>query len=118
MKMPQDRYIKVGHINTRYWAEGSQGSPVILIHGIGGYVEGWLPNIDVLATQHQVYAVDLLGHGRTEKPLDVSYTIASLTQFVKDFMTALGIEQASCRRTFSRRGNCHTAGPHISKGSR
>lgn len=38
--------------------------------------------------------MDLLGHGRTEKPLDVSYTIASLTQFVKDFMAALGIEQA------------------------
>ena len=32
MKMPQDRYIKVGTINTRYWAAGSQGSPVILIH--------------------------------------------------------------------------------------
>ena len=94
MKMPQDRYIKVGTINTRYWAEGSQGSPVILIHGIGGYIEAWLPNFDALAAQHQVYAVDLLGHGRTDKPLDVSYTIASLTQFVKDFMAALGIEQA------------------------
>lgn len=94
MKMPQDRYIKVGGINARYWAEGSEGSPVILIHGIGGYVEGWLPNFDTLAIQHQVYAVDLLGHGRTEKPLDVSYTIASLTQFVRDFMAALGIKQA------------------------
>jgi pimeloyl-ACP methyl ester carboxylesterase len=94
MKTPQDRYIKVGKINTRYWAEGSEGSPVILIHGLGGYIESWLPNFDTLATQYQVYAVDLLGHGRTEKPLDVSYTIANLTQFVSDFMAALGIEQA------------------------
>lgn len=94
MKFPQDRYIKVGTTNTRYWAEGSQGSQVILVHGIGGYIESWLLNFEALTTQHQVYAVDLLGHGRTEKPLDVSYTIASLTQFVKDFMAALGIEQA------------------------
>jgi 4,5:9,10-diseco-3-hydroxy-5,9,17-trioxoandrosta-1(10),2-diene-4-oate hydrolase len=94
MNIPQDRYVKVGTINTRYWSEGSQGSPVILIHGLGGYIEAWLPNFDALAAQHQVYAVDLLGHGRTEKPLDVSYTIASLTQFVKDFMAVVGVEQA------------------------
>lgn len=94
MKTPQDRYIRVGQINIRYWAEGSQGSPVVLIHGIGGYIESWLPSFDVLAAQHRVYAVDLLGHGRTDKPLDVSYKIADLAQFVKDFMAALEIEHA------------------------
>ena len=61
MNTPQDRYIKVGTINTRYWAEGGQGSPVILIHGIGGYVEDWLPSFGVLAEKHRVYAVDLPG---------------------------------------------------------
>lgn len=94
MEVREDRYIRVGETNTRYWAEGSEGSPVILIHGIGGTVEAWLPNIDTFALQHRVYAVDLLGHGRTEKPLDASYTIAGLTQFVKDFMTAVGVERA------------------------
>ena len=94
MKTPQDRYIQVGQINTRYWAEGSQGSPVVLIHGIGGYVENWLPSFSVLAAQHRIYAFDLLGQGRTDKPLDVSYKIADLAQFVKDFMAALKVEHA------------------------
>jgi hypothetical protein len=35
MKSPQDHYTQVGKINTRYWAEGSQGTPVVLIHGLG-----------------------------------------------------------------------------------
>ena len=94
MKTPQDRYIKVGKINTRYWAEGSQGLPVIFIHGIGEYIENWLPSFGVLAEKYRVYAVGLLGHGRTDKPLNVSNKIADLALFVKDFMATLGIEHA------------------------
>lgn len=94
MTTPQDRYIKIGQINARYWTEGNQGSPVILIHGIGMYLESWLPSVATLATQHQVYAVDLPGHGKTEKPLNIAYTIENLSQFIKDFMTALDIEKA------------------------
>lgn len=92
MKMPQDRFIKVGNINTRYWTEGNQGSPVVLIHGLGEYSEFWLSNFSVLAEKHRVYAVDLPGHGRTDIPLQASYKIADLAKFVKDFMAALEIE--------------------------
>jgi len=94
MKAPQDRYLQVGQFNTRYWAEGSQGSPVVLIHGIGCYIENWLPSFGALAVQHRVFAPDLLGHGRTDKPLNVSYKIADLAKFVMDFMAAAGIERA------------------------
>jgi pimeloyl-ACP methyl ester carboxylesterase len=94
MNTPQDRYTKIGTLNTRFWAEGSQGQPVILIHGIGEYVESWLPCLDALATKHRVYALDLPGHGRTDKPLNIPYKIAGLTQFVQDFMATLQIERA------------------------
>ena len=91
---PQDRYIKVGQFNTRYWTVGDQGSSIVLVHGIGQYVEHWLSAINALAEHHQVYALDLLGHGKTDKPLDISYTADDFSQFVKDFMSALGIEKA------------------------
>lgn len=94
MTLPTDRYIKVGAINTRYWAEGNQGQPVVLIHGIGGYVENWLPCFAALTARHRVYALDLMGLGRTDKPLNASYSISSLAQFVKNFMDTLGIERA------------------------
>jgi 4,5:9,10-diseco-3-hydroxy-5,9,17-trioxoandrosta-1(10),2-diene-4-oate hydrolase len=94
MKTPQDQYIKIGKINTRYWVEGEQGHPVILIHGLGGYIENWLPNLDSLALKHRVYALDLPGHGLADKPLDISYKIADLAKFVVDFMTAFQLESA------------------------
>ncbi len=94
MVTPEDRHVRVGQINARYWADGNQGSPVILVHGLGGYIENWAPGFATLAAQHQVYAVDLPGHGKTDKPQSISYTIESLSRFIKDFMTALGIEKA------------------------
>jgi 4,5:9,10-diseco-3-hydroxy-5,9,17-trioxoandrosta-1(10),2-diene-4-oate hydrolase len=94
MNTPRDRFIKIGNFNTRYWAEGSQGPPVILVHGLGEHIEFWLANFSVLAEKHRVYAVDLPGHGRTDKFLKASYEISDLAQFVKDFMTALEIEHA------------------------
>jgi pimeloyl-ACP methyl ester carboxylesterase len=66
--MPQDRDIKIGNINTRYWAEGDNGSNVILIHGLGASVDIWMHNILAIAERHRVYAPDLVGFGRSDKP--------------------------------------------------
>ena len=93
MKTPPDRYIKVGTINTRYWDEG-QGQPVLLIHGIGSYIENWLPGFESLAARYHVYAVDLPGHGRTDKSLNTPCEIADLAHFVNEFMRALNIKRA------------------------
>jgi len=94
MERPQDQYVQVGSINTRYWAEGSNGSPIILIHGLGGFVESWLLNVYMLAEQHRVYGVDLPGHGHTDKPVNWPYRVVDMAHFVKDFMAALGIDHA------------------------
>ena len=95
MQLPQDRYVRSGQINTRYWAEGDRGSTVILLHGVGGYVERWLPTFAALAARHRVYAADMLGCGRTDKPSSVTYSWDTAVRFVSDFMAALGIERAS-----------------------
>jgi pimeloyl-ACP methyl ester carboxylesterase len=94
MIAPKDRYLMVGKIRTRYWCEGELGSPVILIHGINRSIETWLPTLKELSKAHTVYAVDLIGHGRTDKPLEAGYTINDLAQFVNAFMTAAGISRA------------------------
>jgi pimeloyl-ACP methyl ester carboxylesterase len=93
MDIPVDRMIKVGTVNTRYWMEG-EGSPVILVHGISNCIEDWLLNFHELASQHRVYALDLIGHGRTDKPLSASYQMPDLARFLKDFMEALQIPSA------------------------
>jgi pimeloyl-ACP methyl ester carboxylesterase len=93
MYIPTDRMIKIGTVNTRYWMEG-EGSPVILIHGISNSIEDWLLNFKSISGQHRVFALDLIGHGRTDKPLSASYEITDLARFLKDFMDALDIKSA------------------------
>jgi pimeloyl-ACP methyl ester carboxylesterase len=88
----EDRYVNVGGIKTRYWQAGTVGSPVT--HGIGCSVLDWELNIATLASQHRVYALDMLGYGLTEKPSNETYTGPRLTRFVLDFLTAQKIQRA------------------------
>lgn len=92
--LPPDRYIRVNGINTRYWQMGDRGSPIILLHGGNGSIEFWLYNIAVLAQDHQVYAFDMVGTGKSDCP-DVSYTLADQAQFLHGFMGALSLATAT-----------------------
>jgi len=94
IETPQDQYVEVGQIKTRFWALGNEGTAVILIHGIGGSIENWMLNINALAWHHRVYAVDLAGFGRSDKPL-IQFTYSYGAQFVNDFMEVKRINHAS-----------------------
>lgn len=90
----QDRYVEIGPVNTRYWVSGEKGPTVLLIHGLGGSLENWKGNIEALAENHRVYALDLVGFGYSDKP-QMRYTFAALARFVNDFMAARQIDRAS-----------------------
>ncbi|MDJ0719423.1 MAG: alpha/beta fold hydrolase [Prochloraceae cyanobacterium] len=90
----QDQYIKVDSINTRYWTAGNKGKTIILLHSAGGSIEFWLYNIGCLAKFHRVYAIDMVGSGRSDKP-SASYSLLYLAQFIKSFMDTLGIKSAT-----------------------
>jgi pimeloyl-ACP methyl ester carboxylesterase len=89
-----DQFINVDGIRTRYWAAGEKGSTVILVHGLGGFIENWDKNILPLSTQHRVYALDLIGFGQTDKT-PLIRDIYELESFLLAFMKAMKIEKAS-----------------------
>ena len=93
MFIPEDRYVKVGTVNTRYWVEGT-GPTLVLVHGMGGSAAGWLPCMAELAAHYQVYAMDLVGHGFTDKPDPGLRVFPNLVEFVVDFMEVMKISRA------------------------
>jgi pimeloyl-ACP methyl ester carboxylesterase len=44
---------------------GGSGRPIVLVHGLGGSHLNWLSVAPALARHGRVFALDLLGHGRT-----------------------------------------------------
>jgi pimeloyl-ACP methyl ester carboxylesterase len=67
-----------------------RGAPVLLVHGITTYSFIWEGILPRLAEDHDVVAVDLLGCGDSDMPLDVSYGIASQVELLEAFTQALG----------------------------
>jgi pimeloyl-ACP methyl ester carboxylesterase len=86
-------YLNVKGLKIRYLVMGS-GPQVLLLHGFGGFLETWAFNIPPLSGRYRVYAIDLPGHGLSDRP-DNSYNPAFAVASANDILEALGIEQAT-----------------------
>lgn len=64
------------------------GQPIVLIHGFGASIGHWRKNIPELAQAgYQVYAIDLLGFGGSDKPA-LAYTVELWVELLRDFWAA------------------------------
>lgn len=91
----EQRYINVNGIRTRYLHAGERGSPaLIFIHGTGGHAEAYIRNLEAHSREFDVYAIDMLGHGFTEKP-DFDYEIPRYVEHLLGFIDTLGLTKVS-----------------------
>ena len=75
-------------MSTNFTRQGS-GSPVLLIHGIGRSLEDWAAVAPQLAKDHEVYAIDLAGYGRSPR-LSEKTTLVALAKAVIEFLDEVG----------------------------
>ncbi|HEY3315074.1 MAG TPA: alpha/beta fold hydrolase, partial [Bacillota bacterium] len=89
-----DRYVTlpVGHqkLRIRYVTAGGAGHPVLLLHGFGGSADHWRLVMPALARHFRVYAIDLPGFGRSERP-GRGFHISDLSQAAGAFIKAFGL---------------------------
>jgi pimeloyl-ACP methyl ester carboxylesterase len=70
------------------------GVPLVLVHGLADRDESWAPMLRRLKSAgFHVYALDLLGAGRSPAPADSDYSIATQEQVVADFIQSLGLQK-------------------------
>jgi len=77
-----------------HYLEAGQGPPVVLLHGLGGDGSRWAPNIEPLARDFHVFALDQIGFGQSDKPL-ANYHTGMLAEFLVDFLKAANVGRAS-----------------------
>jgi 2-hydroxy-6-oxonona-2,4-dienedioate hydrolase len=88
-------YIDANGVRTRYLAAGAaEAPPLILLHGSGGHLEAYQRNILPHAEHFRVFAIDMLGHGFTDKP-DHDYEIDHYVQHLLDFCEAARVKRFS-----------------------
>jgi pimeloyl-ACP methyl ester carboxylesterase len=91
--LPELRSTTVFGRTIKYYDVGS-GPPLLLIHGIGGDADEWVFCLEPFSASHRVIALDLLGFGRSDKPL-IDYHIAGFVEVVDQFLQALKLERAA-----------------------
>lgn len=64
-----------GHPAVKLFAEETgRGRPIVLLHGLGASSYTFRKIVPALARAHRVVAIDLKGHGRSDKPFDTNYS--------------------------------------------
>ena len=67
---------------------------MLLVHGLGASLAVWGENIGPLAEIGSVYAIDLPGHGKSDKPSGLRYDPVAGGHFLMSLMDALGLQRA------------------------
>jgi len=85
-------YTQVGPYRVHYY-EGGEGPPLVFVHGLGAESLNWVPAMLDMRHQFHVYAIDLLGHGDTQKP-DIAYSIEQQSEMLRHFLATQNIQSA------------------------
>lgn len=74
---------------------GGDGLPIVLLHGLGESKAVFAGQFEALAAQHRMIAIDLPGHGNSEKPADpeTAYSVEGLADTVIDAVAKLGFDR-------------------------
>lgn len=76
------------------YEEHGAGPALVLIHGLGASTYTWRYNIDGLARDFRVVAVDLLGFGHSQRLADADYSLTGHARRLALLLERLGIDQA------------------------
>jgi pimeloyl-ACP methyl ester carboxylesterase len=82
--------------NRIHYYEGGSGAPVVLVHGLGSRAEDWANLMPQLKQAgFHVYAIDLLGYGRSARPADATYSISEEALYVEDFLAQRDLQKVN-----------------------
>lgn len=92
----QLEFIDLGGYRMAYrqWGDSSSPGAVVLVHGITSSSLSWIRVAPVLAKRLRVVAVDLKGHGDSDRPA-TGYRLEDQADEVSALIRALGLEEVT-----------------------
>ena len=65
-------------ITTSYVQNGGRGMPILLLHGFDSSLMEFRRLIPLLAPHHEIWAIDLLGFGLTDRPQGIDFSAGNI----------------------------------------
>ena len=78
------------HGHRVIYSSAGEGPVLVLVHGLLDSSRTWRKLAPVLALSHTVIAPDLLGHGESDGPTAVDYSLGGHAGMLRDLLDALG----------------------------
>jgi pimeloyl-ACP methyl ester carboxylesterase len=92
--VPGGRIVSLPGGDLQMVERGPRGaSPIVLVHCFTCSIDWWDGMIPLLAREHRVIAIDLLGHGGSEKPTS-GYTMPEQADLIAAALGRLGVRDA------------------------
>jgi pimeloyl-ACP methyl ester carboxylesterase len=92
--VPGGRILELPGADLQVVDRGPRGAPpIVLVHCFTCAIDWWDRMMPMLERRHRVVAVDLLGHGGSEKP-DSGYTVENQADLVAQALSRLGVRDA------------------------
>jgi len=87
----ESKYVQTKDLRLHYLEWAGDGPPAVLLHGTGLCAQTWTPIAEALSSQFRVLAMDLRGHGDSDKPQG-QYQWVQVAGDLPAFVDALGLE--------------------------
>jgi len=84
------RTLQRDGVTLAYTQSGSGKPPMVFLHGWAGDHTVFTPQVDHFSQNHCTFAVDLRGHGQSDKP-EQNYTMAGFADDIAWLCTQLGV---------------------------
>lgn len=84
--------IHIENLDINYICEG-EGKNILVLHGWGASIDTVIPIVNLLKEDFRVYAVDLPGFGKSQKPKEV-FSSEDYARVIKKFADTLDIKKA------------------------
>jgi pimeloyl-ACP methyl ester carboxylesterase len=83
----QEKFAKLDTTKIHYTSDGKGSEALVLVHGWGSNLDFWRAQVPELAKRARVIALDLPGHGKSDKPettYSMDYFAAAIDAVMKD----------------------------------
>lgn len=90
----ESQYAKLDGARIHYKSWGKGKDALVLVHGWGCNLNHWRDQIPDLSKRNRVLALDLPGHGESDKPKDLAYTMDLFANAIDAVMRDAKVDHA------------------------